>query len=322
MAAIGQTILFVLLTLIKILGILILAVLLLLLLVLFAAVKYRLCVSLEERTITGSVTWLGFVLRIPFRIEDGDVTWRLRLLGIPIMSSNRRKKPAGERKEKKPRKKSRTKPAESGTQGKEQGETVSIQSEGAAKLQEGGQSANPVSDGQSGEEPEKKPSILRRIKEILRKLYAKLRDGKEQLTAWLRTMREVYRTLRKKAHSLRELIDILRSDHGKAFICIAKENMIHLLRQLRPRSVKGEIHFGTGDPCSTGEVLGILAVVYAWTGITVKVTPDFMEKCLEGQVRMRGRIRIVTLIRIALRIIWNKEGKRLQREFQKWKEDF
>ena len=72
--------------------------------------------------------------------------------------------------------------------------------------------------------------------------------------------------MKKKVHSVQDLVDILRSDAGKAFICIVKENVIHLWKQIHPRRMRGKVIFGTGDPCSTGELLGVFALFYAWYG--------------------------------------------------------
>lgn len=316
MSVMGKTILFVLLTLLKILGILVLAFILLLLLLLFVAVRYRLCIRLEERRLEGCVTWLGFVVCIPFRVEEGDAAWRLRLLGIPVINSGRQKKPADGRKNKQSKKK-KEEHTEKRQLEQQRAEKVESRSENT-----GLQSA-PAHAGEERKPPAgEKRSLFHRISALLLKITGKLREGREQLVTWFKTFADAIRTLKRKVRSVKELIGILRTEHGRAFICIAKENVIHLLGQLRPRVIKGDIIFGLGDPCTTGEALGLLAVLYGWIGTGVKVTPDFMEKRLEGYIKMRGRIRMVTMIRIALRIIWNKEGKKLQKELQKWKEDF
>jgi hypothetical protein len=86
------------------------------------------------------------------------------------------------------------------------------------------------------------------------------------LFLWLQNVIKIVRKIKKKVHSVQDLVDILRSDAGKAFICIVKENVIHLWKQIHPRRMRGKVIFGTGDPCSTGELLGVLALFYAWYG--------------------------------------------------------
>lgn len=74
-----------------------------------------------------------------------------------------------------------------------------------------------------------------------------------------------------KVHSVQDLVDILRSDAGKAFICIVKENVIHLWKQIHPRRMRGKVIFGTGDPCSTGELLGVLALFMHGMGMEYRL---------------------------------------------------
>ena len=145
--------------------------------------------------------------------------------------------------------------------------------------------------------------------------------GIRQLFLWLQNVIKIVRKMKKKVHSVQDLVDILRSDAGKAFICIVKENVIHLWKQIHPRRMRGKVIFGTGDPCSTGELLGVLALFYAWYGNGVQIIPDFEQKRIEGNVSFRGRIRMITLICIAWRIIKNKDGRKLLHEWEKWKEE-
>ena len=145
--------------------------------------------------------------------------------------------------------------------------------------------------------------------------------GIRQLFLWLQNVIKIVRKIKKKVHSVQDLVDILRSDAGKAFICIVKENVIHLWKQIHPRRMRGKLIFGTGDPCSTGELLGVLALFYAWYGNGVQIIPDFEQKRIEGNVSFRGRIRMITLICIAWRIIKNKDGRKLLHEWEKWKEE-
>ena len=59
--------------------------------------------------------------------------------------------------------------------------------------------------------------------------------------------------------------------------------------------MRGKVIFGTGDPCSTGELLGVLALFYAWYGNGVQIIPDFEQKRIEGNVSFRGRIRMIKM---------------------------
>ena len=48
--------------------------------------------------------------------------------------------------------------------------------------------------------------------------------------------------------------------------------MLHLLKKIKPRKIKSDILFGTGDPCLTGQALGAIAVYMAMTGTFFNIT--------------------------------------------------
>ena len=84
--------------------------------------------------------------------------------------------------------------------------------------------------------------------------------------------------------------------------------------------MKGYLAFGTGDPASTGQLLGIIGVLYAKTGNFLDIRPNFMEKQLETDIEMKGRIQVFTLLLIALKVYFNQEIKNLIVEFKNIKE--
>lgn len=153
----------------------------------------------------------------------------------------------------------------------------------------------------------KKQSLFQRLWQKIRELYE--------------TICDITKTIREKIHSVQDLMQLLQQDSSKRFICTAKENMLQLWRHLKPQKIKGDIRFGTGDPCTTGQILGGIAVVYSWIGTGVHITPDFEEACFVGKIAVKGRIRIITMIVIMVRLIISKDFRTLIRELKQWKED-
>ena len=79
-----------------------------------------------------------------------------------------------------------------------------------------------------------------------------------------------------------------------------------LLGKLLPKSVWGDLHFGTDDPALTGEILGGISIFYPLFMDNVKVVPDFQESVLEGELYLKGRIRLITIVRIAWKLYRDK----------------
>ena len=83
-----------------------------------------------------------------------------------------------------------------------------------------------------------------------------------------------------------------------------------LLCYLSPAKVKLEMVIGTGDPCNTGLLFGGISMIPWVYSKGVHIMPDFEEKTffLDGYVK--GKMRVLYFIRLALRMYRNQDLKR------------
>ncbi len=313
-----KIILLVLVTIAKVIGILLAVLVIVALAILFAAVRYCGKISFDDKKAQISIRWLGVVLRVPILITEKDLQWKVRVFGVPILRSDgahkkrRSKKSSAPKAQKRKAEKAAETVQKTQESSKQEKKALSVNLEKSPTAPEQEKQIAPKQTTDQREEQ----SAFRQADEREKKPR-----GIRQLFLWLQNVIKIVRKMKKKVHSVQDLVDILRSDAGKAFICIVKENVIHLWKQIHPRRMRGKVIFGTGDPCSTGELLGVLALFYAWYGNGVQIIPDFEQKRIEGNVSFRGRIRMITLICIAWRIIKNKDGRKLLHEWEKWKEE-
>ena len=308
-----KIILLVLVTIAKVIGILLAVLVIVALAILFAAVRYCGKISFDDKKAQISIRWLGVVLRVPILITEKDLQWKVRVFGVPILRSDGAHKKRRSKKSSAPKaQKRKAEKAEEQNVPKKQSDKTEEQN---VPKKQSDKTEEQIASKQTTDQREER-SAFRQADEREKKPR-----GIRQLFLWLQNVIKIMRKIKKKVHSVQDLVDILRSDAGKAFICIVKENVIHLWKQIHPRRMRGKVIFGTGDPCSTGELLGVLALFYAWYGNGVQIIPDFEQKRIEGNVSFRGRIRMITLICIAWRIIKNKDGRKLLHEWEKWKEE-
>ncbi len=313
-----KIILLVLVTIAKVIGILLAVLVIVALAILFAAVRYCGKISFDDKKAQISIRWLGVVLCVPILITEKDLQWKVRVFGVPILRSDgahkkrRSKKSSAQKAQKRKAEKAAETVQKTQESSKQEKKALSVNLEKSPTAPEQEKQIAPKQTTDQREEQ----SAFRQADEREKKPR-----GIRQLFLWLQNVIKIVRKIKKKVHSVQDLVDILRSDAGKAFICIVKENVIHLWKQIHPRRMRGKVIFGTGDPCSTGELLGVLALFYAWYGNGVQIIPDFEQKRIEGNVSFRGRIRMITLICIAWRIIKNKDGRKLLHEWEKWKEE-
>lgn len=340
----------ILLLLLKILGILLLVLLGVILLILFLPLRYQVLLTQheDERMMRGRVSWLGFFVRLAFYLGEGGMIWKLRVFGIPVLSGGAGGTSDGKtdtRKRKQSKKQNKKQKAAKNIEKTEQSvsinETGKIQqikaeterdaevpetvdagtdSEASETADEGtGSKASETADAGTDAKSSGMPVQKRRKKfwfvEKIQQFWRKIRK-------FFETAGKLFRLLRQKIHSLQGLSDLLRDERAKRTICIVKDNVIHLWKQVRPRKIRGDIIFGTGDPCTTGQILGGISVLYGWIGQGVKITPDFEERRLEGKLNVFGRIRVITLIVFVIRLMFQKDCRQLWKELEQWKEDF
>ena len=112
------------------------------------------------------------------------------------------------------------------------------------------------------------------------------------------------------------IIDFI-NDHATTMTIkkLIKE-VVAAIRYVGPKKLKGSLEFGTGEPDSTGMILGGVSLMRVVYSKDVNIVPNFDEKCLIGDMEVRGRIRAVYFVRMALRIWFNKDVHRLWKRFR------
>ena len=116
---------------------------------------------------------------------------------------------------------------------------------------------------------------------------------------------------------VKNLYNIKNDPRAVEFYHVAKKRVIKIVKHILPRKLRGSIRFGTGDPCSTGKILGAAAMMYPIYGGHLSVEPVFEEKALEFDLYLRGRIRVITVLLPGLRTYWSKDFKYVRKKIKK-----
>lgn len=103
--------------------------------------------------------------------------------------------------------------------------------------------------------------------------------------------------------------------HVEAFKIVKTEIGI-FAKHLRPRRIKGFVRFGFDDPYRTGQVLAGLSILYPFYGDNVKIYPDFEQKVLEGDLYIKGHIRMVHLAALIWRLFFNRYIRKTYRDYK------
>ena len=121
--------------------------------------------------------------------------------------------------------------------------------------------------------------------------------------------KSIYGTIKKVLSSADKTISFLREDSTKEAISLIKTELKELFMHIRPRSIRGHVHFGFEDPSVTGKVLGLIYIITKGRGKKFYINPDFEKNIFEGEIYVKGRIQIYKLLIIAWHIYKNENIK-------------
>ena len=120
---------------------------------------------------------------------------------------------------------------------------------------------------------------------------------------------------------VQEWTDFLSDERtGKAVSHVMKK-LKKLIGHILPRKADGYVEFGFDDPGTTGTVLAAASALYPVYGSSVRVTPDFGEKRLEGDLTVRGRLYLFYVLYLAASAVLNRNVLFVYRHFKGSKEE-
>lgn len=141
-------------------------------------------------------------------------------------------------------------------------------------------------------------NIIRNLKLTLLTLYAKINDVVNNVSYY---------------------IDIVNSREFKNAFALAKRSLKRLFRCVRPRRLKGYVRFGTDDPSVSAEVFGLYSLIYPYMDKHFTFIPELEGACFNGDVTIKGHIRVFNILIIAIGVYFNKDIKKLIKLFKKEK---
>jgi len=171
--------------------------------------------------------------------------------------------------------------------------------------------------GKSSDAFEDDKSILLRIK---KKIISVIEKIKAFFTALWNKFARIFKTASDIRAKIKLVTDFLQDTQNREGIRLTFTESKNILKHILPGKLKSTIRFGTGDPCSTGQALGAFSILYSFYGDNISITPDFENKVFEGKHYARGRIRLITILLIILKLIRDERFKSLKRNFLLLKE--
>lgn len=266
--------------------------------VLLVPVHYRIDLKKEQETMCRvRVTWAGVVLRIFVEYAQGTVTQKIRIFGI---SCQRKKKRAGRKKD--------SAAADSadheGYDGEEPQNAIdgdSVSSDAVSSDAETPKSGKPKEDEPAPEDSASK------------------KRGKR--LHFIRRLDRIKLSAKEKLHKVTVTGEFAKDEATREFLKLLWSQIVYFWKHIRPHRIRGWVHFGTGDPCHTGMLLGAISSLYGMLPPQLAIRPDFEEKILETELFVAGRLRLVTAVIIAGRVFLGQTWKAFRARQRRWKEN-
>lgn len=141
-------------------------------------------------------------------------------------------------------------------------------------------------------------SIILKIRDTIIGIYHNTIDLKETITDKIKVFNETINT-----EENRKLLKFLISQ------------IKIILKHIAPRKYKIFIKYGASEPDVTGKVISYVAIANTFFNIKLNFVPVFEEEIFEGELYLRGRIRVFTMLIIAFRVYRNKQFKKMIKKY-------
>lgn len=182
-------------------------------------------------------------------------------------------------------------------QGEETSDTVTAQEAGSTDgIQEG-----------------RKFSLAGKIREIIdkvKRLAIKIKQFFENIQY---TIRKFCDKIKSTLDNIEYYRKVLESEPFRQSWQLCKKEISRVLKKLKPDKFEADFIIGMEDPATIGEILAVWGMLYPLIGRHVRLAGDF--ECgrmrVEGSLYIQGKIRAFTFIRLAVRIYFNKDVRKL-----------
>lgn len=297
-----------------ILGIVFSLLLLILLLLLFCPVRYAVQGYKPEGggkdALKGQIKVSWLLHGITFRIfyEEGKAGTHLGILGISPEIFRRKKKEKKKKQQKKEENQQRETAKElleekpSVKEEKTEREEASVKED--SFLGEKASARKNQEKHKEDIEEEKKAGLLKRIVGKIKSIPSKIR--------------KIRLTIKRTCVKIEWWKEFFSNPRIKEAISFCWKDIKKLLHHILPTKVEGKVTFGCEDPSLTGGIVAFLGMSIPFHKNCIQVTPLFQSdrNILEGNVKMKGRIYGIVLLKTAAEIYFNKNIKYM---INRWK---
>lgn len=302
----------VILQILAVIGIVLLVLLALLILtvlaVLFVPIRYRASGEKEADRIEGvaAVSFLYPFLSFKWQRAGNENRWALRLLGIKLKGSPK----VDKGKTTEPEKTEKSKVAEPEKTDK-------------GKAEETAQAAKPEKTTEPVKEEKQPatPNVQNAEAEDAARQAEETGTQETDRGSSEKKARFTISGLCDKMEKIRDNVEYykerLTAEENRLFLKRTKERIFAVLKSIKPKVLTARVVCGTGSPDTTGYVCAVYGMLYPVIEDRISFTADFENKVLDGELSVKGKVRVVTLVRHGIKILLDKQLKVFLKEMKR-----
>lgn len=311
----------VLLTILKIIGIVLLIILLFIILavlcILFCPVRYYIEGQKKESTyLTFKITWLFPVIYIKVGYEK-DLYTRIRLFGIKVFDSMKEELKQQKRKKQKKKRPKKNKPSKEEDALKEPTATkepdMPKENLNNTDAKQNLQIEDIEERTKNDEDYEQEFSDFgSKIRLFIKKIFEIVKNIKYTIIKWKKSVLAFKEKILQIKATKDWYVEVFSREESKRALQKGKDILVKILKHIAPKKGSGKIEFGFEDPATTGEVLGIISMFYAFYGNHIDIIPNFENiNMFEADFYIKGRIRVFFLLKCAWIVFFDKDIRQL-----------
>lgn len=153
---------------------------------------------------------------------------------------------------------------------------------------------------------EKIKAFLCKIKEFILKCRQKCYNIRDSILQMVEKAKKVYK-------NLRYYIKVLQHPSMQPALKKVWKVTKRIVKSIRPRRIKADIHFGTADPASTMKVYGYYCMIYPFYGKKIHFTPYMDEKVFNIDGKVSGRVQLFPMMLAGWSLFADKHVRRMVR---------
>lgn len=302
----------VILQILAVIGIVLLVLLALLILtvlvVLFVPIRYRASGEKEADRIEGvaAVSFLYPFLSFKWQRAGNENRWALRLLGIKLKGSPKVDKGKTTEPEK-----------------TEKGKVAEPEKTDKGKAEETAQAAKPEKAAEPVKEEKQPatPSVQNAEAEDAARQAEETGTQETDRGSSEKKARFTISGLCDKMEKIRDNVEYykerLTAEENRLFLKRTKERIFAVLKSIKPKVLTARVVCGTGSPDTTGYVCAVYGMLYPIIEDRISFTADFENKVLDGELSVKGKVRVATLVRHGIKILLDKQLKVFLKEMKR-----